>query len=156
MWSGLESGHQTNQWWLLDILTWMGGKGKGNDRTTCQTVDVTKTFKWMQFICNKHTKLMAPEYVRQGNGHWKQVSIQNTRFAIPEEGFGWFVIPYESMGWHEKSKVNIVMWITDRMRNRGWRGNRALWGRSTTHLLLLIGNIIINASTTGAQVVITV
>ena len=98
----------TNQWWLLDVLTWMGGKGKGNDRTTCQTVGVTKTCKWMQFTwklsCNKHTKLMAPEYVRQGNGHWKQVSIQNTRLAIPEEKFGWIGLPYENVVWHEKSE----------------------------------------------------
>ena len=121
---------------LFKLLTWQKHANGCN------------SFGDWKLSCNKHTKLMAPEYVRQGNGHWKQVSIQNTRLAIPEEEFGWFVIPHENMGWHEKSKVNIVMWITDRMRNRGWRGNRALWGRSTIHLLLLIGNIIQTAKKT--------
>ena len=78
------------------------------------TKQLAKLFTWQKHAngcnlledwklnCKKHTKLMAPEYVRQGNGHWKQVSIQNTRFAIPEERIGWFVIPYENMVWHKK------------------------------------------------------
>ena len=129
---------------LAKLLTWQ------KHANGCNSLEDWK------LSCNKHTKLMAPEYVRQGNGHWKQVSIQNTRLAIPEEKFGWFLIPYKNMVWHIKWGGYIVMWKTDQMRNRRWRGKRALWGRSTIHLLLLIGNFIIIVSTKGALVVITV
>ena len=69
VWSGLvwTPNQPTDQWWLLDILTWMGGKGKGNDKTTCQTVDVTKTCKWMQFTWRLKTEL---QQTHQTDGTW--------------------------------------------------------------------------------------
>ena len=163
VWSGLvwTPNQPTNDDYWIFSPEW-GAKEKETTKQLAKLLTWQKhangcnSFENWKLSCNKHTKLMAPEYVRQGNGHWKQVSIQNTRLAIPEEKFGWFVIPYKNMVWHQKNEVYFVMWKTDQMRNRRWRGNRALWGRSTIHLLLLIGNFIIIVSTKGALVVITV